>query len=111
MPLYDFTCNHCGATREHLTPPTARHRKCVCGRLAGRVFPLSFHALNTESANGEAFKHLDVVLGRRVSSVGEQSRVMQEIGCVPANSEYHAAQAATPRQEITEKELHEVLNS
>ena len=76
-----------------------------------RLFPLSFSPLNTESANGERFKGLEVALGERPTSVHHQEKLMQEKGCYPANSEYHAAAPATPRKEITEKELYEALNS
>ena len=76
-----------------------------------RLFPLSFYPLNTESAAGERFKGLEVVLGERPVSVKQQEALMKKTGCYPANSEYHAAAPATPRKEITEKELHEVLNS
>lgn len=73
------------------------------------MYPLSFNALNTVSPSGENFKQLDVVLGRRVHSVGEQERVMNELGCYPADSNQHAASPSTPRKEISEKELGECL--
>ncbi len=76
-----------------------------------RLFPVSFNALNTESPNGEKFKGLEVALGERPVSVGDQSRIMKEKNCYPADTNYHAAAPATPRKEITEKELYEVLNS
>ena len=112
MPLYDFKCDRCGTVSEMLVPSGVRYRKHrTCGTKMERMYPLSFSALNTESANGDAFKRLDVVLGRRVSSVGEQSRVMSELGIRPADNEFHDASPTKNNQEITEKELYEALNS
>ena len=73
-----------------------------------QLFPLGFTALNTTSPNGERFKHLETPLGRRVESVGEQSKLMDELGCRPAE-EYRYHKGGLERQEITEKELGTVL--
>lgn len=112
MPLYDFKCSKCNTVCELLVPSGAKWRRSKdCGHKMERMFPLSFSALNTESAGGHAFKSLDMVLGRRVHSVGEQSAVMKELGIVPADSEYHDAAPTKANKEITEKELYEALNS
>ena len=112
MPLYDFKCTKCNTVRELLVPSGARWRRSKdCGHKMERMFPLSFSALNTQSAGGHAFKSLDMVFGRRVHSVGEQEQVMKELGIRPADNEYHDAKPTKNNNEITEKELYEALNS
>lgn len=108
MPFYDFKCK-CGATVELLVPPSAIWRKhSECGMRMQRLFPTEFAALNTTSANGEKFKGLEVGLGVRPQSCGELTAIMKEQGCRPAD-EYRYTKGEVRRQEITEKELGQVL--
>lgn len=114
MPSYDFTCNKCASVVEMLVPSGTLHRKHKgdCGGRMRRLFPVTFSALNCISANGERFKGLEISLGQRPESVGDQSRIMEKLGCRPADSSDRLSAAPRhERKEITEKELYEVLNS
>lgn len=108
MIFFEYKCKKCGIIVDRRGPQKSRWKKCrACGGIQTRVFITPFSHLGASYPGTSRFD-FSMGLGRKFESSKEVDRYLEETGSYP--TPLYTKPPPPTRKEITEKEVHELLN-